>query len=96
MFETIVYGLLALVLGWVCGGVFESLVQARRNDRLSQARRRAYLAEDLIENVCRDKADMEYVVRQWQKVADLAEKANRYEAAETAEDRIKWIKRNYR
>lgn len=96
MFETIVYGLLVLALGWISGGIFESLVQAIRNDRLSQARRRAYLAEELLDNLYTSKADVAFVVRQWEKVIELAEKANRYQSADFAEDRIEWIKRNYR
>lgn len=94
--ETFIYAVLALVLGWICGGIFESLIQAIRNDRLSQARHRAYLAEELLENLCTTKADVAFVVRQWEKVIELAEKANRYQSADFAEDRIEWIKRNYR
>lgn len=94
--ETVIYGVILLVLGWICGGVWESLTQAIRNDRLSQARRRAYLAEELLENLYTSKADVTFVIKQWQKVAELAEKANRYDSADRAEDRIKWIERNYR
>jgi len=36
------------------------------------------------------------VVRQWERVIEKAEKANRYQSADFAEDRIKWIERNYR
>lgn len=96
MFETVIYAVVLLVLGWMCGGICESLVQALRNDRLSQARRRAYDAEHLLANVYTSKADVAFVVRQWEKVIELAEKANRYQSADFAEERIEWIKRNYR
>jgi hypothetical protein len=96
LMETLIYGVILLTLGWISGGIFESLVQAIRNDRLSQARRRAYDAEGLLENVYTSKADVAFVVRQWEKVIELAEKANRYQSADFAEERIEWIKRNYR
>ena len=96
MFETVIYAVVLLILGWICGGVFESLVQAIRNDNLSQARRRAYDAEELLDNLYTSTADVAFVVRQWEKVIELAEKANRYQSADFAEDRIEWIKRNYR
>jgi len=94
--ETFIYVVVTLVLGWIFGGIFESLIQAIRNDRLSQARRRAYLAEELLDNLHTSKADVAFVVRQWERVIEKAEKANRYQSADFAEDRIKWIERNYR
>lgn len=94
--ETLMYAVVTLVLGWMCGGVLESLMLAIRNDRLSQARHRAYLAEEKLNNLFTSKADVEFVIRQWERVIELAEKANRYTSADRAEDRIKWIKRNYR